>query len=97
MQLVLQSGTQFELLLLRGNIPSGGGLRGAGDTRYVTLAGMVLSWTVMVIPTCAALRYGWGLYWAWTFASAYVMALGLAMLARFMQGKWRAMRVIETA
>jgi len=72
-------------------------LRGAGDTRYVTLAGVVLSWTVMVIPTSAALRYGWGLYWAWTFASAYVMALGLAMLARFLQGKWRAMRVIETA
>jgi multidrug resistance protein, MATE family len=72
-------------------------LRGAGDTRFVTLAGMVLSWTVMVIPTCVALRFDWGLYWAWTFASAYVMALGLAMLARFMQGKWRAMRVIETA
>jgi MATE family multidrug resistance protein len=70
-------------------------LRGAGDTVYVTLVGAVLSWTVMVIPTCAALYYNWGLYWAWAFASAYVMALGLAMLARFMQGKWRAMRVIE--
>jgi MATE family multidrug resistance protein len=70
-------------------------LRGAGDTVYVTLAGMVLSWTVMVIPTAVALHYEWGLIWAWTFASAYVIVLGLAMLARFMQGKWKAMRVIE--
>jgi hypothetical protein len=57
-----------------------------GTSAYVTHAGNVLSWTVMVIPTCAALRYGWGLYCAWAFASAYVVAFGLAMLARFKQG-----------
>jgi MATE family multidrug resistance protein len=71
-------------------------LRGAGDTIFVTGASMVLAWSVMVIPTWAAWRYDWGLYWAWTFASLYVIVLALTVLLRFVQGKWRSMRVIET-
>jgi MATE family multidrug resistance protein len=70
-------------------------LRGAGDTRFVTVVALALSWPVMVLPTYAAWKYGWGLYWAWTFASAYVILLALTFFLRFRQGKWRAMRVIE--
>jgi MATE family multidrug resistance protein len=51
----------------------------------------------MVLPTWAAWYYGWGLYWAWTFASVYVIALGLTFLSRFRYGKWKTMRVIEAA
>jgi len=71
-------------------------LRGAGDTRFVTLLSLVLAWPLMVLPTWAAWHFGWGLYWAWGFASAYVIALGFAFLFRFQQGKWKTMRVIET-
>jgi MATE family multidrug resistance protein len=71
-------------------------LRGAGDTRFVTVVTFVLSWPVMVLPTYAAWKYGWGLYWAWTFASTYVILLALTFFLRFRQGKWRSMRVIET-
>jgi MATE family multidrug resistance protein len=71
-------------------------LRGAGDTRFVTLVSLVLAWPVMVLPTWAACYFSWGLYWAWTFASAYIMALAVVFLLRFRQGKWRTMRVIET-
>jgi len=70
-------------------------LRGAGDTRFVTWVALALSWPVMVLPTWAAWHYGWGLYWAWAFASTYIMALALTFLLRFRQGKWRAMRVIK--
>ncbi len=70
-------------------------LRGAGDTRFVTGAALALSWPVMVLPTWAAWHFGWGLFWAWAFASAYIASLALTMLLRFRQGKWRAMRVIE--
>jgi MATE family multidrug resistance protein len=70
-------------------------LRGAGDTRFVTAVAVGLSWPVMVLPTWAAWHYGWGLYWAWGFASAYIILLALTFLVRFRQGKWRAMRVIE--
>ena len=72
-------------------------LRGAGDTRFVTVIAFALSWPIMVLPTWAAWYYGWGLYWAWTFASAYILLLALVFWLRFRQGRWRAMRVIEIA
>jgi MATE family multidrug resistance protein len=70
-------------------------LRGAGDTRFVTAVALLLAWPLMVLPTWAAWYYGWGLYWAWTFASAYIIALGVTFLLRFRAGKWKSMRVIE--
>jgi len=72
-------------------------LKGAGDTRFVTILSVGLGWPLMVLPTWAAWEYGWGLTWAWTFASAYVIVLGLALLARFRGGRWQTMRVIEPA
>jgi MATE family multidrug resistance protein len=72
-------------------------LRGAGDTRFVTVLSLALAWPLMVVPTWLAWHYHWGLYWAWSFASAYIMALGFAFLARFRFGKWKSMRVIEAA
>jgi MATE family multidrug resistance protein len=72
-------------------------LRGAGDTLFVTAAALGFSWPLMVVPTWAAWYYGWGLYWAWSFASAYIIVLGFVLLARFRGGRWKAMRVIETA
>jgi MATE family multidrug resistance protein len=71
-------------------------LRGAGDTRFVSAVALTLSWPMMVVPTWASWYYGWGLYWAWAFASAYIIALAFIFLWRFRQGKWKAMRVIET-
>jgi MATE family multidrug resistance protein len=72
-------------------------LRGTGDTRFVTVVALALSWPLMVLPTAAALHFGWGLYWAWTFVSSYVIALALVFLLRFRAGRWKTMRVIEAA
>src|SRR5207244_313298 len=46
-------------------------LKGAGDTRFVTAMMLILSWPMMVLPTWLAQRQGWGILWAWAFASAY--------------------------
>jgi MATE family multidrug resistance protein len=70
-------------------------LRGAGDTRFVTIAALTTSWLVLVLPTWAVCRYGWGLLWAWTFASAYIITLAMVFFLRFRHGAWRSMRVIE--
>jgi MATE family multidrug resistance protein len=70
-------------------------LKGAGDTRFVTAVMLVLSWPMMVLPTWLAQREGWGILWAWGFASAYIIGLALVFLARFRGGRWKAMRVIE--
>lgn len=72
-------------------------LKGAGDTRFTTLATLVLAWPLMVLPTCAAWYYGWGLLWSWVFISGYVIALALTFMVRFWRGRWKSMRVIESA
>jgi MATE family multidrug resistance protein len=70
-------------------------LRGAGDTRFVTVVCLTLAWPMMVLPTWCVYYYDWGLNWAWVAATAYIIAQALVFLARFRQGRWRSMRVIE--
>ncbi len=70
-------------------------LRGAGDTRFVTLATFCLAWPVMVIPTYLVVRAGGSVYWAWWFATAHIFAMAACFYLRFRTGKWKAMRVIE--
>ena len=78
------------------NIVVAFGLRGAGDTLFVSLLTLCLAWPVMVAPTYfLAYREGWGLYWAWAFATLYICTAACCLLIRFRQGKWRTMRVIE--
>jgi multidrug resistance protein, MATE family len=79
------------------NIVLSFGLRGAGDTVFVSFVSLVLPWPVMVIPTWLAVEYHWGVYWAWAFASAYICLQAVCFLIRFRGGKWKAMRVIEPA
>jgi len=65
----------------------------------VTAVMLALAWPLMVLPTLAlAVWYrnsAQSLYWAWAFASAYIIALGITYLLRFRAGKWKSMRVIE--
>src|SRR5262249_60366208 len=61
-------------------------LRGAGDTRFVMLTGILVCWPVMVLPTWAGWYFGWGMYWAWAFASLYVCAMTGILLWRFLRG-----------
>lgn len=78
------------------NLIFAAGLKGAGDTLYPLGLTVVLSLTAMLGPGyVACVLLGGGVYVAWTAASAYVILLGLLMLRRFRQGRWRAMRVIE--
>jgi MATE family multidrug resistance protein len=79
------------------NIVLSFGLRGAGDTVFVSLVSLFLAWPVMVIPTWAAWRFDWGLYWAWGFASLYIGLQATCFLVRFRAGRWKTMRVIEPA
>ena len=71
-------------------------LRGAGDTTYPLVATLVLSWTVVVIPSYVlCVQLGAGVYTAWTTASAYCVCVGLLMFRRFRRGRWKSLRVIE--
>jgi MATE family multidrug resistance protein len=85
----------FYSLFDTGNIIFSATLKGAGDTRFVMLMSIGLSWVLFVIPSYLVVKFGWGLYTAWGFATAYVSVLALVFLGRVMQGKWKSMRVIE--
>ncbi len=72
-------------------------LRGAGDTRFVTLLTFVLAWPIMVVPTFVVVRSGGSIYAAWVFATAHIFAMSVCFFLRFRTGKWKRMRVIEAA
>jgi MATE family multidrug resistance protein len=71
-------------------------IKGAGDTRFIMWTIGALSLGVMIIPVYVAVEVvGAGIYAAWTVATVYVCALGMAFMLRYRQGKWKRMRVIE--
>ena len=70
-------------------------LRGAGDTRFVSLLTFALAWPIMVVPTYVVVRTGGSLYWAWGFATAYIIAMAGCFYLRFRSGRWKSIRVIE--
>jgi len=71
-------------------------LRGAGDTVFVSIVSVLLSWPVMVLPAWLVSQRGEGLFVAWAGLSAFPVATALVLFVRFQQGKWRKLRVIET-
>jgi MATE family multidrug resistance protein len=77
------------------NVTFGFALRGAGDTRFVTVATFCLAWPIMVIPTCLVVWAGGSVYLAWCFATAHIFAMAVCFYLRFRTGKWKGMRVIE--
>ena len=72
-------------------------LRGAGDTKYVTILTFTLAWPLMVIPTALTVYFGGSVYWCWVFATAHIVGMSVCFWFRFRSGKWKSMRVIESA
>src|SRR5436190_4372616 len=70
-------------------------LRGAGDTRFVSLLTFALAWPIMVVPTIVVVGVGGSIYAAWVFATAYIVAMAICFYLRFRTGRWKSMRVIE--
>jgi MATE family multidrug resistance protein len=70
-------------------------LKGAGDTVFVMFMTSSLSMLLMVLPTWLTLREGGSIWTAWFWLSAFIIILAFCFLARFLQGRWRTMRVTE--
>lgn len=79
------------------NLVFASAIKGAGDTRYVMFAIVIASALVLVAPTyLAVIVMDWGVMISWINVSAYVIVLSIVFLLRFLGGKWKSMRVIET-
>ena len=61
------------------------------------LDSIVASLFLLALPTYIALIiFNRGLYTAWTIITIYIIIVSLIFLFRFLGGKWKSMRVIET-
>ncbi len=79
------------------NLIYSGAIKGAGDTRFIMWTIAALSFGGMIIPVYLAIEVmGAGIYTAWSLATFYACALGLAFMLRYRHGKWKKMRVIES-
>lgn len=70
-------------------------LKGAGDTRFVSLAALTVPWPLMVLPTYLMKDWSGAIYWAWGAASVFGITQALIFLRRFLGGKWQGMSVIH--
>ncbi len=70
-------------------------LKGAGDVRFI-MATLAISSTLGFIGPCIALAaVGAGLRGLWLWFIAYASVMAYVFRARFLSGRWRAMRVVE--
>ncbi|MGD9646007.1 MAG: MATE family efflux transporter [Pirellulales bacterium] len=70
-------------------------LKGAGDTRFILLTSLCLCLVPIVLPWVGLAYFDFGLVGCWSIATLWVCTFGTTYLLRFLQGKWRSMRVIE--
>ena len=78
------------------NLTLAGALKGAGDTRFVMLYSMLMSWGVW-IPGHLYLLFvrEAGLLALWMWATVYVAVFSIGYLLRFASGRWKSIKVIE--
>lgn len=72
-----------------------GTLKGAGDTLFVLAVSIAMAVVPLGLTWIGIRFFGGGLYWCWIVATLWVCALGLIYFARFLQGRWKDIRVIE--
>jgi MATE family multidrug resistance protein len=70
-------------------------LKGAGDTRFILLTSVCMSPPPVLAVWIGIKYFHLGLMWCWVVITVWVILLGLIYFARFLQGRWREMRVIE--
>jgi len=69
-------------------------IKGAGDTWFV-LGNTFVAAASAVLIGLVGTRLGGGLIWWWIVITGWLCLLGVTFVARFLQGKWQQMRIIE--
>lgn len=72
-------------------------LKGAGDTRFVSLVALTVPWPMMVLPAYLLQDAAHATQWSWGFVALYSFAVTGILFARFQGGKWKSMSVIHPA
>ncbi len=77
------------------NVIFASALKGAGDTRFIFITSLTLAALLTVFTWFGLEQLGLGIYYGWTVLMLWVVAIGTTFWLRFLQGRWRDMRVIE--
>jgi MATE family multidrug resistance protein len=72
-----------------------GALKGAGDTLFIMFTVIVISCTSLALGYLGEQSLGWQVIGWWSVLTVWIFALGMTYLTRFVQGRWKTMRVIE--
>ena len=73
-----------------------GAIKGAGDMRFVLHTSIVMAALLATLSYLAVEVWELNVYGCWTVVTLWIWALGAVFMVRFLQGRWRTMRVIET-
>jgi MATE family multidrug resistance protein len=72
-----------------------GALKGAGDTRFVMQVSLLLTVLLAALSWLCVEQWQTGIFGCWLLVVLWVWLAAAIYLVRFLQGKWRHMRVIE--
>jgi MATE family multidrug resistance protein len=70
-------------------------LKGAGDTKFVSIVALLLPWPAMVMPAYLVRDMNNAVVIAWWFAAFYSLSVVSILFWRFRGGKWKSMSVIH--
>ena len=70
-------------------------LKGAGDTRFVSLVALTIPWPMMVLPAFLLKNVAHAPQWSWVFVAVYSLTVTGVIFVRFRGGKWKSMSVIH--
>ena len=72
-----------------------GALKGAGDTRYVMLVQSIVSLLLWMPLVFAVMRLHPTIGWMWGTMPIYCGTCAVAILVRFLKGRWRKIRLVQ--
>ncbi len=90
---ILASWCMFDVV----NVISGGALKGAGDTRFVMLAGTIAGFGLWVPLVIAVAHFRPSVVNLWLTLPTYVFFLAAVLLHRWCRGKWREIKLVDKA
>jgi MATE family multidrug resistance protein len=70
-------------------------LKGAGDTRFVSLIALIVPWPVMVLPTYLFRNHDNAPVIAWSFGALYSLTIALILIWRFRRGGWKSINLLS--
>ncbi len=70
-------------------------IKGAGDTKFVSIIALTLPWPLFVLPTFLIRNVDNAVIYGWLSVAVYAIVITLTIYFRFIQGKWKMMSVIN--